>query len=98
MELQVGLNNVVRERIANRIQSGSMNAQRAVAKLIEEGKVSQDYIAYLGANGTRHSEISYGVKQLDENTTLQMVLPRSQMGEYSLHDNAIGQLAEKFDF
>lgn len=30
MELQEGLNNVIRERIAKRIQTGSMNAQEAV--------------------------------------------------------------------
>lgn len=47
MELQEGLNNVIRERIARRIQKGSMNAQQAVAKLIAEGKVANDYIAYL---------------------------------------------------
>lgn len=55
MELQEGLNNVIRERIARRIQTGSMNAQQAVAKLISEGKVANDYIAYLGANNTRKS-------------------------------------------
>ena len=49
MELQQGLNNVIRERIAKRIQTGSMNAKEAVQKLIAEGKVANDYIAYLGA-------------------------------------------------
>ena len=53
MELQQGLNNVIKERVANRIQSGSMNAQQAVQRLIAEGKISNDYIAYLGANNTR---------------------------------------------
>lgn len=45
MELQQGLNNIIRERIANRIQTGGMNAQQAVQRLIEEGKVANDYIA-----------------------------------------------------
>lgn len=90
MELQQGLNNVIRERIANRIQRGSMNAQEAVQKLISEGKVANDFIAYLGANNTRQSQVTFNAAdavemQLDNN------------GVYTIHDNAIGQLGERFN-
>ena len=89
MELQQGLNNVIRERIQNRIQVGGMNAQQAVQRLIEEGKVSNDYIAYLGANNTRKSEVLF-----DANDVVEMQLGGN--GVYSIHDNAVGQLGERF--
>ena len=89
MELQQGLNDVIRERIANRIQTGGMNAQQAVQRLIEEGKVANDYIAYLGANNSRQSEIVF-----DANPVLDMQL--GDNGYYTIHDNAVGQLGERF--
>ena len=89
MELQQGLNNIIRERIANRIQTGGMNAQQAVQRLIEEGKVANDYIAYLGANNTRKSEVLF-----DANDVVEMQLGGN--GVYSIHDNAVGQLGERF--
>lgn len=90
MELQQGLNNVIRERIAKRIQTGSMNAQQAVAKLIEEGKVANDYIAYLGANNTRKSEVLFNAGDAVE-------MKLGDNGVYTIHDNAIGQLGERLN-
>ena len=90
MELQEGLNNVIRERIARRIQTGSMNAQQAVAKLIEEGKVANDFIAYLGANNTRKSEVLFNASD-----SVEMKLGDDEV--YKIHDNAIGQLGDKFN-
>ena len=90
MELQQGLNNVIRERIARRIQTGGMNAQQAVAKLIEEGKVANDYIAYLGANNTRKSEVLFNAGDAVE-------MKLGDNGVYTIHDNAIGQLGERFN-
>lgn len=90
MELQEGLNKVIRERIAKRIQTGGMNAQQAVAKLIEEGKVANDYIAYLGANNTRKSEVLFNAGDAIE-------MKLGDNGVYTIHDNAIGQLGERFN-
>lgn len=90
MELQQGLNNVIRERVANRIQSGSMNAQQAVEKLISEGKVSNDYIAYLGANNTRKPDVTF---KFDDAVEMEL----GTDGIYTIHDNAIGQLGDKFN-
>ena len=90
MELQEGLNNVIRERIAKRIQTGSMNAQEAVQRLISEGKVANDYIAYLGADNTRKSELLF-------NTGDAVEMQLGQNGVYTIHDNAIGQLGEKLN-
>lgn len=90
MELQEGLNNVIIERIANRIQRGSMSAQQAVQQLIQEGKVSNDYIAYLGANNTRKSQVLF-----NSNEAVEMTLGND--GIYRIHDNAIGQLGEKLN-
>lgn len=90
MELQQGLNNVIRERIAKRIQTGSMNAQEAVQRLISEGKVANDYIAYLGANNTRKSDVLF-----NSGEALEMQLGND--GVYTIHDNAIGQLGERFN-
>ena len=90
MELQEGLNNVIRERIAKRIQTGGMNAQEAVQRLIAEGKVANDYIAYLGANNTRKSQVMFGANEVVE-------MKLGEDGVYKIHDNAIGQLGEKFN-
>jgi len=90
---QIGLNQIIRERVANRIQQGSMNATDAIGKLIEEGKVSNDYIAYMGASGSRVSDVTFNA-----NGHLQMLLPEkgNQPAVYQIHDNAVGQLGEKF--
>lgn len=90
MELQQGLNNVIRERIAKRIQTGSMNAQEAVQRLISEGKVANDYIAYLGAANTRKSQVLF-----DAADAVEMQLDKN--GVYTIHDNAIGQLGERLN-
>lgn len=93
MELQVGLNEMIRTRVANRIQSGSIKAEQAVQRLIEEGKVSNDFIAYLGANGQRESQIKFS-----SNGHVHMHLSRKQEEEiYTIHDNAVGHLGEKFN-
>ncbi len=90
MELQQGLNNVIRERIARRIQTGSMNAREAIEKLISEGKVANDYIAYLGANNTRKSQVIFSSEDAVE-------MKLGDDGVYRIHDNAIGQLGEKLN-
>lgn len=92
-ENQNGLNAIIRERVANRIQRGQMSATEAIGKLIEEGKASNDYIAYLGANNTRLSDVTFNA-----NGHVQMLLPEKgdQPAVYQIHDNAIGQLGEKF--
>lgn len=92
-ENQIGLNQIIRERVANRIQRGQMSATEAIGKLIEEGKASNDYIAYLGANNTRLSDVTFNA-----NGHVQMLLPEKgdQPAVYQIHDNAIGQLGEKF--
>lgn len=93
---QEGLNDLIRERIANRIQRGQEDARAAVSRLIDEGKAAADYIAYLGAGGTRESEIQYMAVQADDQSSLLMQLPNTDKGVYSIHDNAMGQLADRF--
>lgn len=88
MELQQGLNNVIRERVAKRIQTGSMNAKEAVQRLISDGKIANDYIAYLGANNTRKSQVLF-----DAADAVEMKLDKN--GVYTIHDNAIGQLGAR---
>lgn len=70
------------------LQPGSMNAKQAVAKLIEEGKIANDYIAYLGANNTRKSQVLFGTKD-------EVEMQIGADGVYRIHDNAIGQLGDK---
>jgi len=103
IEVQEGLNDLIHNRVANRIQKGSMNAQNAIQLLIEEGKASNDYIAMLGAGGHRVSEVTFNA-----NGKVKMILPLSskkaikglndfaENTEYTLHENAVGQLGEKF--
>ncbi len=47
---QDGLNEVLVNKFQSRIGRGDVNAKGAINRLIEEGKVSRDFIAYLGTS------------------------------------------------
>ena len=94
---QNGLNAVVREKIANRIKMGEDSAQSAVQRLINESKISRDFIAYLGNGEHRQSQIAYARPVLEgiSNPKINMILPFDGGQSFSLHENAVGQLGEK---
>lgn len=89
---QQGLNEVVMNKVQRMIDGKSRGVQATMERLINEGKIAQDYIAPIGVNlkANDHSPvITFGAKA---GAPLTMHMPA---GEFTLHDNAIGQLADR---
>lgn len=87
---QIGLNEVVINKVQRMIENKSPNVQATMQRLIDEGKIMQDYIAPIGVNlrqNDRQPVITFG-----HNGHVLMNMPE---GEFNLHENAIYQLADK---
>lgn len=87
---QQGLNEVVINKVQRMIENKATGVQATMERLVNEGKIAQDYIAPIGVN----------LKQNDHSPIITFsgnghVLMNMQDGQFSLHDNAVGQLAEK---
>ena len=90
MTTQQGLNEVVINKVQRMIENKAVGVQATMERLVNEGKIAQDYIAPIGVELRRndHSPII----TFSENGH---VLMNMQSGQYTLHGNAIGQLADK---
>lgn len=90
IDLQQGLNQVVMNKVQSMIDGKATGVQATMERLVNEGKIAQDYIAPLGVN--------LRAKQHDPVITfngehgLMMNMPD---GQFSLHANAVGQLADR---
>lgn len=87
---QQGLNEVVINKVQRMIENKATGVQATMERLVNEGKIAQDYIAPIGVN----------LKQNDHSPVITFsgnghVLMNMKDGQFSLHDNAVGQLAEK---
>lgn len=89
-DLQMGLNQVVMNKVQKMIDGKAVGVQATMSRLIEEGKIAQDYIAPIGVN-LKAQEHSPVITFSGENR-LMMNMPD---GQFSLHDNAIAQLADR---
>ena len=49
-DLQMGLNQVVMNKVQRMIDGKAVGVQETMSRLIEEGKIAQDYIAPIGVN------------------------------------------------
>ena len=89
-DLQKGLNEVVINKVQRMIDGKAHGVQATMSRLIEEGKLAQDFIAPIGVNlkAKDHSPVI----TFSGEGGLMMNMPD---GQFSLHDNAIGQLAER---
>lgn len=87
---QQGLNEVVINKVQRMIDGKASGVQATMSRLINEGKIAQDYIAPLGVNlkASDHSPVI----TFNGEDRLTMNMPD---GSFSLHDNAIGQLADR---
>lgn len=88
--MQHGLNEVVINKVQRMIENKAVGVQATMERLVNEGKIAQDYIAPIGVE----------LRNKDHAPVITFsgnghVLMNMQSGQYSLHDNAIGQLAEK---
>lgn len=81
---------VVKNKIASKIRTGSETATQAVSRLIEEGSISNDFIAPIGVKMLRSGEDP--IMTFSANDRVMMDLPDDS---YTLHKNAITQLGEK---
>lgn len=89
-DLQMGLNQVVMNKVQRMIDGKAVGVQATMSRLIEEGKIAQDYIAPIGVNlkAQEHSPVI----TFSGDSRLMMNMPD---GQFSLHDNAIAQLADR---
>lgn len=89
-DLQMGLNQVVMNKVQRMIDGKAVGVQETMSRLIEEGKIAQDYIAPIGVN--LKAQEHEPVITFSGDSGLMMNMPD---GQFSLHDNAIAQLADR---
>lgn len=87
---QQGLNDVVINKVQRMIDGKQSGVQATMERLIHEGKIAQDYIAPLGVELKRNDHSP--VITFNGKDGLTMNMPD---GQFSLHANAIGQLADR---
>ena len=89
--LQQGLNAVVINKVQRMIDGKTADVQSTMERLVNEGKIQQDYIAPIGVNlkANDHSPVITFDGQGD---SLLMNMPD---GQFDLHTNAIRQLADR---
>ena len=89
--VQQGLNEVVMNKVQRMIDGKAVGVQATMERLINEGKIAQDYIAPLGVNLKRndHSPV------ITFDGSGDAVLMNMPEGQFSLHANAVGQLADR---
>ncbi len=91
MTHQQGLNEVVMNKVQRMIDGKAIGVQATMERLVNEGKIAQDYIAPLGVN-LKINDHAPVITFNGEGDKLAMNLSD---GQFSLHDNAIGQLADR---
>lgn len=90
VQRQQGLNQVVINKVQRMIEGKQQGVMETITRLLEEGKVAQDFIAPIGVNlrnEDRHPVISF-----KSEGQVQMAIPE---GNFNLHGNAISQISEK---
>ena len=89
--VQQGLNEVVMNKVQKMIDGKAVGVQATMERLVNEGKIAQDYIAPIGVN-LKLNDHSPVITFDGRRSSLSMSMPD---GEFTLHDNAIGQLADR---
>lgn len=87
---QQGLNDIVTNKVQRMIENRQPGVQATMERLVNEGKIAQDFIAPIGVNlrlEERKPVVTFGNNG--------RVLMNMQGEQYSLHKNAVYQLAEK---
>ena len=87
---QQGLNQVVINKVQRMIEGKQPGVNAAITRLLEEGRIAQDFIAPIGANlkkNDRRPIISFSA-----DAYVRMSMPE---GNFNLHSNAISQISEK---
>lgn len=87
---QTALNEVVTNKVQRMIDSKAVGVQATMERLINEGKIAQDYIAPLGVNLKAQERTP--VITFSANGDLNLNMPD---GTFTLHPNAVSQVAER---
>jgi len=89
-ELQQGLNQVVMNKVQRMIDGKAVGVKATMERLINEGKIAQDYIAPIGVNLKAQDHAP--VITFSGDHGLMMNMPD---GQFTVHDNAVYQLADR---
>ncbi|GAB6010400.1 hypothetical protein MK137Hg11_000304200, partial [Dysgonomonas reticulitermitis] len=90
--LQQGLNEVVINKVQRMIEGRQTGVRETMRRLVHEGNIAQDYVAPIGVE-LRQREQS-PVITFSGDGELMMNMRQEQ---FTLHDNAVGQLAERMN-
>jgi hypothetical protein len=90
--IQQGLNEVVINKVQRMIRGKETGVRETMQRLIHEGQIAQDYVTPLGVE-LRQKERT-PVITFSNDGELVMNMRREQ---FTLHDNAVGQLAERMN-
>lgn len=90
--LQQGLNEVVMNKVQRMIEGKAVGVQATMERLVNEGKIAQDFIAPIGVNLKHKGEHPVITFAGDTGKSVTMLMPD---GTFSLHSNAVGQLADR---
>lgn len=88
---QQGLNEVVINKVRRMIDGKQPDVKAAMERLYNEGKIAQDFIAPIGVNLKRNEHTPV----ITFDGAGESVLMNMPDGQFGLHDNAIGQLADR---
>lgn len=88
--IQQGLNEVVMNKVQRMIDGKAVGVRETMSRLINEGKIAQDYIAPLGVNLQAQKREPVITFSGDERLTLNM-----PDGQFTMHENAVNQIADR---
>ncbi len=91
--IQQGLNEVVMNKVQRMIDGKAVGVQATMERLVNEGKISQDYIAPIGVN-LKQGDHTPVITFTSTDGNLFMNMPD---GQFNLHNNAVNQLASRMD-
>ncbi len=96
MKHQQGLNEVLVKKVNAMLARKTDSVQATIAKMEEEGKIMQDYLAPIGVNLKEAG--SRPIVTFSANGSVNMEFAQgTEQHHFSLHDNAVGQLATKMN-
>lgn len=90
--MQQGLNEVVMNKVQRMIEGKAVGVQATMERLEREGKIAQDFIAPIGVNLKHKGERPVITFNGQAGSAVEMMMPE---GSFSLHSNAVGQLADR---
>lgn len=92
IELQKGLNDVVKNKVQRMIDHNQNNVKQTLQRLMSEHRSAQDFIAPIGVELKKKDTVP--VIKFTEQGYITMNVNKNR---YSLHPHAVGQLAEKMN-